>query len=130
MGIQDALVFVRRPSLALRRDMNREEIVRDRLERPHLARGLALRNGVRAALDRAEDHSRLLARFLWRQPPMLADAGPARAAILAILGDVALAAIAEGGDAEAANGLPVAAIPKDFPVLARRAGERVNACSW
>ena len=68
-----------------------------------------------------------LARFLWRQPPMLADARPPRAPILPILGDVALPAIAERGDAEAANGLAVAAIPKDFAVLVRRAGESVNA---
>jgi hypothetical protein len=58
---------------------------------------------------------------------MLADAGSPRAAILPVLGDVAFAAIAEGRDAEAANGLTVAAVPEDFPVLARRAGESVNA---
>ena len=64
--------------------------------------------------------------FFWRQSPMLADAGPARAAVLPILGDVAFAAIAEGGDAEAANGLPVTAVPEDFPVFVRRADKRVN----
>jgi len=48
---------------------------------------------------------------------MLANAGPARAAVFPILGDVALATIAEGGDAETANGFPVAAIPKDFRSL-------------
>ena len=104
-----------------------EEIGSDRLEGPDLPRRLALRNGVRATLDRTEDESRLLPRFLWGQPPMLAYAGSARAAILPVLRDVALAAIAERGDAEAANGLTVASIPKDFPVLARRAGEGVNA---
>jgi hypothetical protein len=58
---------------------------------------------------------------------VLAYAGSARAPILPVLGDVALAAIAERGDAEAANGLTVASIPKNFPVLARRASKGVNA---
>jgi hypothetical protein len=58
---------------------------------------------------------------------MLADTGPARAAILPILGDVALAPIAERDDAEPANGPSVAAIPENFSVFARRAGQRVNA---
>jgi hypothetical protein len=87
----------------------------------------ALRNRVRAALDRAQDDSSLPARFLWRQSPMLTDARPPRAPILPILGDIAFSAIAERGDAETANGLAVAAIPKDFAVLVRRAGESVNA---
>lgn len=53
---------------------------------------------------------------------MVADAGPARSAILPILHDVDLAAIPEGDDAKAANRV----IPKDFAVLASGALERVN----
>ena len=53
-----------------------------------------------------------------------ASFAPARAGSSSAL---ALAAIAESGDAEAANGLPMAAVPKDFPVLVRRADQIVNA---
>ena len=106
-----------RPRLAFRVNMQRKENVGYSFEGSNLERRLALGNRVRAALDGAENLPCLRACLFGRQPSMLAYASAAGAAILSILGDVALAAVAEGAAAEAANCVPMAAVPKHFAVF-------------
>jgi hypothetical protein len=108
---QRSFVFLPGATLPLRLNVKRKPLFCDLTKRANRSALAALLDGVRAFLDKAKNDFRLPAGFLWSQPTVLANPRPPRAAILAILGDVALAAIPEGRDAEPAHGLTMAAIP-------------------
>ena len=119
-------VFVARPALALRLDMQAQEVFVTSAKFAHGASGAAFGDRVRARLDRAQDRLGLRPRFVRRQTAMLADADAARAPILAILRHIDFAPRGEGRDAKTGERV----IPKEIPVLAGGTLQRVHRSFW
>jgi hypothetical protein len=122
LAVKPSTIFATRQRFALPLGIRRHEIFRHLSERPHGASGAAFFDRVRARLDRAQELLGLRAGFVRRQSAMLADGHATRAAVLAMLCDIDLAASRERGDAEAGERV----IPQKAPIPSGLALERVN----
>jgi hypothetical protein len=84
---------------------------------------LALPEWIGTARDFAKEFLGLGARSFWRQRAMPAELGPPRTAVETILDVLGFFPGRERRDAKARQG----GIPNEFPVLARRARQRVDS---